>query len=242
MEFQLFIHHRAYRKLAWRLLQFSTHWGKLPFELLSEHLPSLPEKLFPITLPDYFHEEIAAFVKPEPITPETGAKPLTPETGAKPLTPETGAKPLTPETGAEPPTPETGTKPPAQETDTHTSAGWLTLSYLVDARNAADWVKMFASVWRGLEKRLLHENWKDLPTAQAINMKSPDRQMTAEIVSYVTVLHNLKPVLRHLLSAPGASRSLAEIGQFGDHLHSHPMYSHLTRDSEIPIGDGLCQS
>ena len=33
--FQVFIHHRAYQKLGWRVLDFSTHWGKSPFAINS---------------------------------------------------------------------------------------------------------------------------------------------------------------------------------------------------------------
>jgi len=38
-KFQLFVHHRAYRKLGWRVQFFSTHWGTSPFDIISNHLP-----------------------------------------------------------------------------------------------------------------------------------------------------------------------------------------------------------
>lgn len=45
--FQLLIHQRAYRKLASRVSEFSTHWGRLPFDILSDHVdPKLPPKTF----------------------------------------------------------------------------------------------------------------------------------------------------------------------------------------------------
>lgn len=47
LDFELFIHHRAYRKLAWRVLEFSTHWGEPPFDILVKHLdPNLQPKHF----------------------------------------------------------------------------------------------------------------------------------------------------------------------------------------------------
>lgn len=64
--FQRFIHHRAFRKLGWRVHAFLTHWGVLPFDILSKHLdPSLPSKTFdfPFTSP-HFHAYLEHYVKP----------------------------------------------------------------------------------------------------------------------------------------------------------------------------------
>lgn len=38
MNFNLFIHHRAFRKLGWRVREFSSHWGDSPLQILSAHL------------------------------------------------------------------------------------------------------------------------------------------------------------------------------------------------------------
>lgn len=43
LDFDLFIHHRAYRKLGCRVLEFFTHWGKSPFHILSENLDNTLE-------------------------------------------------------------------------------------------------------------------------------------------------------------------------------------------------------
>lgn len=49
LEFDLYMHHVAFRKLGWRVLEFLTHWGKSPFDILSENLdPKLKTKIFEI--------------------------------------------------------------------------------------------------------------------------------------------------------------------------------------------------
>lgn len=64
LRFQRLIHHRAFRKLAWRVLYFSTHWGYLPFHILGNHLgKDLPPKivLFKSRDPE-FHSTIQSYV------------------------------------------------------------------------------------------------------------------------------------------------------------------------------------
>lgn len=65
--FQLFVHHRAYRKLGQRVLKFSTHWGRLPFDILAEHIDTrLKQKTFQFKYQDLeFHNLIQSYVSPE---------------------------------------------------------------------------------------------------------------------------------------------------------------------------------
>lgn len=63
--FQLFMHFRAFRKLGWRVQAFLTHWGVLPFDILSKHLdPVLPSKTFdfPFISP-HFHTCLQHYLK-----------------------------------------------------------------------------------------------------------------------------------------------------------------------------------
>jgi len=66
--FQVFIHHRAYRKLGWRVLDFSTHWGKSPFAIISDCLahPGLESKDFTINRLSPVHELIQGSIPPQP--------------------------------------------------------------------------------------------------------------------------------------------------------------------------------
>lgn len=67
LRFQLLIHHRAFRQLAWRVRHFSTHWGKLPFDILSENLDSgLEKKTLQFKNQDTpFHRLIQSYVSPD---------------------------------------------------------------------------------------------------------------------------------------------------------------------------------
>ncbi|KAE9384597.1 hypothetical protein BT96DRAFT_1007911 [Gymnopus androsaceus JB14] len=68
LPFQLFIHHRAYRKLGWRVLLFSTHWGKSPFDIISDCLPDPNLKSESFQFPggsSPFHDTLARYVPPE---------------------------------------------------------------------------------------------------------------------------------------------------------------------------------
>lgn len=38
LNLNLFVHHRAYRKLGWQVQEFSSHWGESPFEILSANI------------------------------------------------------------------------------------------------------------------------------------------------------------------------------------------------------------
>lgn len=59
LNFNLFIHHRAYRKLGWRVREFSSHWGDSPFDILSAQLPlDFEPKNF-----QFLHVREAAFQK-----------------------------------------------------------------------------------------------------------------------------------------------------------------------------------
>lgn len=68
VRFQLFIHHRAFCKLGWRVQEFLTHWGVLPFDLLIQHPdPSLPSETFDFAfVGPHFHECIHRYLKPGP--------------------------------------------------------------------------------------------------------------------------------------------------------------------------------
>lgn len=58
-DFTFFIHHRAYRKLAWRVQEFSSHWGQSPFNILSAHLgPGVHSMDFSITYRDQLFQEL----------------------------------------------------------------------------------------------------------------------------------------------------------------------------------------
>ena len=54
-EFLYFVHSRAFRKLAWRVLEFSTHWGQLPFLIFPVNGDQLEKKDFEIRLPHSSH-------------------------------------------------------------------------------------------------------------------------------------------------------------------------------------------
>lgn len=74
--FQLFVHHRAYRKLAWRVMIFRRRWGGLPFNILSEHLdPNLTLKNIELAYksPDLhsFIQQYVTEVLPISSVPET---------------------------------------------------------------------------------------------------------------------------------------------------------------------------
>lgn len=68
LRFQLFIHHRAFRKLGWRVHEFSTHWGKSPFDILSENPDAeLKRKKIEFKYRDLeFHNLIQSYVSAEP--------------------------------------------------------------------------------------------------------------------------------------------------------------------------------
>lgn len=65
VRFQLMIHYRAYRKLSWRVHEFLTHWGSLPFDILLDHLDShLPSKRFDLPEVDsHFHQSVQRYVE-----------------------------------------------------------------------------------------------------------------------------------------------------------------------------------
>jgi hypothetical protein len=56
---QRFVHRRAYRKLAFRVKMFTTHWGQSPFDILHANIstisahPELP-KMVELALPEFF--------------------------------------------------------------------------------------------------------------------------------------------------------------------------------------------
>lgn len=68
LRFQLFIHHRAFYKLGHEVREFSTHWGKLPFDILSDHIDTQMErKTFRFNFEDpTFHRLIQSYVNAEP--------------------------------------------------------------------------------------------------------------------------------------------------------------------------------
>ena len=77
--FQHFISHRAYRKLGWRVLEFSTHWGKSPFDIISDHLVDLNSEPASFQFPcqsSLFHQMIRHFVTPKSMTEQEPDYPL----------------------------------------------------------------------------------------------------------------------------------------------------------------------
>lgn len=62
--FQSFIHHRVYHKLGIRILHLSTHWGNLPFDILSNQLNiQVQPKTFQFKYQDpEFHALIQSYV------------------------------------------------------------------------------------------------------------------------------------------------------------------------------------
>ncbi|KAE9389201.1 hypothetical protein BT96DRAFT_947034 [Gymnopus androsaceus JB14] len=58
--FQCFIYRRAYRKVAWQVLEISTHWGTSPFGLIKQclHQSNLLCKEVDIQLPTQFHKKL----------------------------------------------------------------------------------------------------------------------------------------------------------------------------------------
>ncbi|KAE9384557.1 hypothetical protein BT96DRAFT_1007955 [Gymnopus androsaceus JB14] len=73
--FQHFIHHRAYRKLGWRVLDFSTHWGKLPFDIISECLAKSELESKDFTFKEVFNNAIQMHM-PSRASSETNSKPV----------------------------------------------------------------------------------------------------------------------------------------------------------------------
>ncbi|KAJ3738406.1 hypothetical protein DFH05DRAFT_1517555, partial [Lentinula detonsa] len=63
-----FIHRRAFRKLGSRVLLFSTHWDRVPFDVLAKNISIISSdpdlsKTFELTLPPAAHETVEKFVK-----------------------------------------------------------------------------------------------------------------------------------------------------------------------------------
>ncbi|KAE9387912.1 hypothetical protein BT96DRAFT_947994 [Gymnopus androsaceus JB14] len=79
MSFQLFIHHRAYRKLGWRVLDFLTHWGKSPFGIIYKCLadPSLVMESIDLKIDpgSNLHEFIQDRITLQ-LSPETNSEPV----------------------------------------------------------------------------------------------------------------------------------------------------------------------
>ncbi|KAE9394521.1 hypothetical protein BT96DRAFT_943087 [Gymnopus androsaceus JB14] len=73
--FQHFIHHRAYRKLGWRVLDFSTHWGKLPFDIISKCLAKSELESKDFTFKEVFNNAIQMHM-PSRASSETNSKPV----------------------------------------------------------------------------------------------------------------------------------------------------------------------
>lgn len=76
--FQLLIHDRVYHTLGLRVLRFSTHWGKSPFDILSDHLdPDLKSKTLRFKYQDpHFESFIQSYVPALPSPPGTQTRPL----------------------------------------------------------------------------------------------------------------------------------------------------------------------
>lgn len=66
LSFQRFIHHRAYRKLGYRVLDFCERWGASPIDILSQSLDSTMEPFTPQfnTEEVPFHNFLQKFVAP----------------------------------------------------------------------------------------------------------------------------------------------------------------------------------
>ncbi|KAJ3745403.1 hypothetical protein DFH05DRAFT_1487823 [Lentinula detonsa] len=65
---QRFIHRRAFRKLGSRVLLFSTHWDRVPFDVLAKNISIISSdpdlsKTFELTLPSAAHETVEVFVQ-----------------------------------------------------------------------------------------------------------------------------------------------------------------------------------
>ncbi|KAJ3791671.1 hypothetical protein GGU11DRAFT_761410 [Lentinula aff. detonsa] len=65
---QHFIHRRAFRKLGSWVLLFSTHWDRVPFDVLAENISIISSdpdlsKMFELTLPPAAHETVEVFVQ-----------------------------------------------------------------------------------------------------------------------------------------------------------------------------------
>lgn len=73
IRFELLILQRAHRKIAWRVLELSTHWGQSPFDIIFDHLDNeLPSKTFQFQYRDpEFHEVIQSYVRAEPPSPSS---------------------------------------------------------------------------------------------------------------------------------------------------------------------------
>lgn len=62
LRLQRFIHHRAYRKLGYRVLDFSQHWGTSPFVILLQNIdPTLKPKKFQLNLDRSFRSYLVRF-------------------------------------------------------------------------------------------------------------------------------------------------------------------------------------
>lgn len=173
IRFELFIHHRAFKRLGRRVLALSTHWGESPFDILSNHLdPDLEPNTFQFQYHDTeFHTLIQKYVHPDPALSSTS-----------------GAI----------------SKP----------------SYSVNANNASKWIAAFQELWVQLESYLLVADFDGETTRMIVRQDLPSIHTIDNIVAVMFFFEGLMPVLKHLLSAHGATQALADAGEL-DYITFH---------------------
>jgi len=176
--FQYFVHRRAYRKLGARILDFSTHLGKLPFDIFPTEFPGLGATDVTLHAGSKHHAGIAQYVKPFSPPLEESKEPKNPA----------NTKPKTLETGTD----------------------WTQLRYPVNAETAPKWVHLLRFWWSILCDQFLDKAHK------TVTPSPPTAEATRLAVAMISGLQALKPVLKILLSYPGISLTLQDLGKFPD--------------------------
>lgn len=86
-------------------------------------------------------------------------------------------------------------------------------AYSVNADNALKWIMALQDLWVQLQSYCLVEMSEGEITRMVVREGSPNIETVDNIVAVIFFFEGLMPVLRHLLSAQGATQALAEAGE-----------------------------
>lgn len=185
--FQRFIHHRAYRKLASRVLDFSTRWGISPIDIISANLDhTLTSKTFHFPTRDpAFHQFVQKCITPEPAIPSTSDTTL-----CYRISPDTAhlwVKVL--------------------------NTAWFALqeellvAELVEDPGPVE--KALFSATQAVKK----DPAKKKPVYKKIKTAPPTNGTVGMLVIVMNILDHLQVVLRHLVSTDKVAKALADAGR-----------------------------
>lgn len=183
--FQRFIHHRAYRKLGYRVLDFSERWGISPIDIISENLD--PASLDTITFrfsthnPE-FHKFIQKYLQPESLN-TCSASDSRPSYSIRPDNAHLWVRAL--------------------------QKAWARLQkeLLLDTTSKTN------SEASSSPREAKKESQKKKPVYDSVNMDLPNNHRVAKLVILMNILDHLqKHVLPHLLSSPKVAQALAHAG------------------------------